>query len=113
MCKDLMWHINFYLHSLTCYLGYDLAQLVEALRYKSEVRGIDRCCGVIVLNFPVALWPWDQSEMSTKNISWGQKRSVFRVDNLTNFMRQLSRESDKLMEISGLVQACNRREKET
>jgi len=57
MYKDLKWHIKLYLRLLTYYLGYELAQLVEALRYKPEVRGIDFCCGVIVLNFPVALWP--------------------------------------------------------
>ena len=56
--KDLKWHINLYLHLLTYCLGYELAQLVDAMHYKLEVRGIDSCGGVIVLKFPVALWPW-------------------------------------------------------
>jgi hypothetical protein len=55
-----------------------VAQLVEALRYKSEGRGFDS--PMVSLEFfidiilPAALWPTQPlTEMSTRNISWGVK----------------------------------------
>ena len=43
-------------------MGHAVAQLVEALRYKSENRGFDsRWCHwnfVIDIILPVAVWPW-------------------------------------------------------
>jgi len=30
------------------------------------------------------------TEMSTRNVSWGQRRPVLRADNLTTFMYRLS-----------------------
>ena len=60
-------------------LGHAVAQLVEALRYKSEGRGFDS--PLVSLEFfidiilPAALWPLGLTqpltEMSTGNISWG------------------------------------------
>jgi len=60
-------------------LGHAVAQLVEALRYKSEDRGFDS--PLVSLEFfidiilPAALWPLGLTqpltEMSTGNISWG------------------------------------------
>jgi hypothetical protein len=44
---------------------YAVEQLVEALRYKPEGRGVDSQWGslgfFIVLILPAALWPWDIS----------------------------------------------------
>ena len=70
-----------------------VAQLVEALSYKSEGRGFDsRWCHWIfhwhnpsgrtmVLGSTQPL-----TEMSTRNVSWGQRRPVRRADNLNTFM---------------------------
>ena len=59
--------------------GHAVAQLVEALRYKSEGRWFR--FPMVSLEFfidiilPAALWPWGRlsllTEMSTRNISWG------------------------------------------
>jgi hypothetical protein len=40
--------------------GHAVAQLVEALRYKPEVRGFDSVslAFFINVNLPAALWPW-------------------------------------------------------
>ena len=61
--------------------GYAVAQLVEALRYKSEGSGFDS--PKMLLEFfidiilPATLWPLGSTqpltEMSTGNISWGGK----------------------------------------
>jgi hypothetical protein len=57
-------------------MGYAVAQLVEALRYKPGGRGLDsRFFFYLIL--PAALWPWGstqpKTEMSTEDISWGVK----------------------------------------
>jgi hypothetical protein len=44
-------------------MGHSVAQLVEALRYKLEGPGFGHW------NFSLRFW--DQTEMSTRNISWG------------------------------------------
>jgi hypothetical protein len=48
------------------------------------------------------------TEMSTRDIYWGLRRPVRRADNITTFMRRLSRNSGSLdsLEPSGPVQAC-------
>ena len=46
------------------------------------------------------------TEVSTRNVSWEQRRPVRRADNLTTFMCRLSG-SRNLLEPSGPVQACN------
>jgi hypothetical protein len=41
------------------FVGYTVAQLVEALRYKPEGRGFDfRLESFIDIILPAALWPW-------------------------------------------------------
>ena len=53
-----------------------MAQLVEALRYKSGGRGFDsRCCHCLNLSGRTMTLGTTQSltEMSTRNISWGVK----------------------------------------
>jgi hypothetical protein len=64
-------------------LGYGVAQLVGALRYKLEGRGFDsRWAGsTMALGLTQPL-----TEMSTMNNSWGVKAAVRRADNLTTFM---------------------------
>ena len=75
-------------------MGHAVAQLVEALRYKLEGRGFDsRWCHWI---FFIDIIPSGRTmalgltqpltEMSTRNISWEQRRPVRRADNLTTFM---------------------------
>ena len=53
-------------------MGHAVAQLVEALRYKSEGRftmvSLEFFIDIIL---PAAPWPWHLTEMSTRNISWG------------------------------------------
>ena len=46
--------------------GHAVAQLVEALRYKSEGCGFDRSFSLIQL-----FRPQQPRELSTRNISWG------------------------------------------
>ena len=74
-------------------LGNAGVQLVEALHYKPECRGFDaRWCHwkfywhnpsrramALGLTEPI-------TEMSTRNISWGQRRPVRTADNLTTFI---------------------------
>ena len=84
------------MHVCFCSL-YFCSQLVEALCYKSEGRGFDsRWCH---WNFSwhnpsgrtMALGSTQPlTEMSTRNISWGQRRPVRRADNLTTFVCRLS-----------------------
>ena len=64
----------------TTSMAYAVAQLVEALRYKSEGRGFDSRVSLeffIDIILLAALWPWRSThpltEMSTRNISWGVK----------------------------------------
>jgi len=49
-------------YRLMSFVGHAVAQLVEALRYKSEGRGFDsRCCHWIFfidIILPAALWAW-------------------------------------------------------
>jgi hypothetical protein len=49
------------------------------------------------------------TETNTKDLSWGQRRSLLRADNLTTFMYRLSRNSGNLnlQELQGPVPACN------
>jgi hypothetical protein len=83
-----------YLETIECILR---AQLVEALRCKPKVAGSipDYVIGIFHWHNPsdrtMALGSTQPlTEMSTRNISWGQRRPVRRAD-LTTFMRRLSR----------------------
>jgi len=81
------------LMSTTPWWGYALAQLVEALRYKRESRGFDfRWCHWHISSGLTMVLRLTQhlTEMSTKNISWQQRRPVRTADNLTTFMYWLS-----------------------
>jgi hypothetical protein len=77
--------------------GHAVAQLVEALRYKSESRGFNSrwCQWIFYQHNPssrtmaVGLTQ-SLTEMSTRNISWWLRRPVLRDDNLTTFMSRLS-----------------------
>jgi hypothetical protein len=69
-----------------------VAQLVEALRYKPEGRGV---IGIFYWHKPsgrtMALGlTHPLREMSTRNISWGWRRPVRRADKFTTFMCWLS-----------------------
>jgi len=70
--------------------------LVEALRYKPEHHVFDS--------------PWVSTqtltEMSTRDVSWGQRQAVRKADNLDTFMCRLSRNSGSLdlLKASGTVQ---------
>ena len=78
-----------------------MAQLVEALHYRSEGRGVDsRMCHnpsgrIMALGSTQPL-----TEMSTWGISWGVKQPVRRADNLTTFLKSGSL---NLLESSGPV----------
>jgi len=77
--------------------GHAVAQLVKALRYNRKVAssipdGVIRFFHwhnfsgrTMALGLTRAL-----TEMSTRNVSWGQRRPVLRADNLTTFMYRLS-----------------------
>ena len=78
-------------------MGHAVALLVEALRYKPEGRGSIPDAVIEMFNWHN---PSDRTmalgltqtltEMSTRNISWGWRRTVSRADNLTTFMCRLS-----------------------
>jgi hypothetical protein len=62
-----------------------VVQFVEALRYKPEGRGfVD-----VILPDMTHLLIQPLTQVSTRNISWGQRRPVRRAD-LSNFKCQLS-----------------------
>jgi hypothetical protein len=70
--------------------------LFEALHYKLEGRGFDSrwCHWIFHLHNPSGRTMALQStqpltEMSTRNISWGQRRLVHRADNLATFICRL------------------------
>jgi len=70
-----------------------VVQLVEAMRYKSEVRGFDSRSSLEffinkILSAALWLWGWlsTLTNMSTRIISWGVKRPVHRTDNLTTLI---------------------------
>jgi len=84
---------------MLCFSGGTLlvAQLVEALRYKSEGRSFDSrwCHWIFYCHNPsgrtMALGSTQPlTEMSTRNIFWGYRRPVRSADNLTTFMCRLS-----------------------
>jgi hypothetical protein len=78
---------------------YAVAQLVEAQSYKPEGRGFDSRWGHWLNPSGRTMAPGSTqplTEMSTRDVSWGQKRPVRRADNLTTFMYQLSRNSGRL-----------------
>jgi hypothetical protein len=69
----------------TIIIGARLAHFFEALRYKPEVAGLipDGVTGISHSAQPLI-------EISNRNISWGQRRPVFRADKLTTFICLLS-----------------------
>jgi hypothetical protein len=83
-----------YFNILHIKLGHAVAQLVSALRYKPEGRGF----------YSRGTFHWHNpsgrtmtlgstqplTEMSTRNISWGQRQQVRRANKLTTFMCRLS-----------------------
>ena len=78
-------------------MEHAVAQLVEALHYKPEGRGLDsRWCHWIFYGHntsgrTMALGLTQPiKEKITRNVSWGQRRPVRRADNLTTFMCRLS-----------------------
>ena len=76
-------------------LGHAVTQLVDALRCKSEGSIPDGVIGIFHWHNPsgrtMALGLTQPlTEMSTRNVSWGQRRPVPGADNLTTFMCRLS-----------------------
>ena len=81
-CLSVLWNSQ----------GYAVAQLVEALHYKSEGRWFDfrwchwnpsdRCMTLGLAQPP--------REMSTRNLSWGYTWPIRRADTLTAFLCRLS-----------------------
>ena len=55
--------------------GYEVAQLVEVLRYKPEGRGFESFRFYIDLILPAALWPLGSTqsltEMNARDLPWG------------------------------------------
>jgi len=92
-CISTSWRV--FLSSLGTAWGHAVAQLVEALRFKPVGRGFDyRWCHWNFLHNPsgrtMALGSTQPlTEMNTRNISWGWRRTVRRAD-LTIFMCRLS-----------------------
>ena len=89
MCKNHLKHLNL--------LAFPLAQLVEALHYKPEGRGFEN------FSFTLSLQPYcvpGVNSASNRNEYQGSsiwlRRPVRKADNLTTFMRQLSRNSENL-----------------
>ena len=84
--------------------GHAVAQLVEALRYKSEGRGFDPSGRTMSLGSTQPL-----IELSTRNISWGAKGG--RCVGLTTLPPSCADCLEiwglNLLEPSGPVQACN------
>jgi hypothetical protein len=80
-------------------MGYAVAQLVEALRYKPEGSGFDSRWGHSIPSGRTMVLGSTQplTEMSTRGISCGVKRRpVRRVHNLTTFVCRLSINSGSL-----------------
>jgi len=95
--KYFFYDDTFNMDTVIVNIEHAVAQLVEALRYKPEIRRFDfRWCHwsfsrhnpsgrTMALGLTQPL-----TEMSTENISWGVKRPVHRAENLTTFMCLLS-----------------------
>jgi hypothetical protein len=87
-----LWGVNYGGIRNVCW-GHAVARLVKALRYYSEGRRFnsgwchwqDPSGRTMVLGLTQSL-----TEMSTRDISWGQVRPVRRADKLTTFMWRLS-----------------------
>jgi hypothetical protein len=97
-------------------MGYAVAQLVEALRYKPEGRRFDSRWSHWNFSLSYSFRPHcgpgstqPLTEMGTRNPSWASRRPVRRADNLTTFMCRLSRNSRSLnlLEPQGPVLACS------
>ena len=104
--------INNQVFTAICTPGYTVAQLVEASRYKPEVRGFDsRWCHwhnpsgrTVALGLAQPL-----TEMSTRNISWGVKAASAQGWQPYHLRVQIVLKSGSLniLEPSGPVQTCN------
>jgi len=88
--------------------------VVKVLCYKTEGRWFDpRWCQWIFLwhiILPIALCPWGQhlTEMSTKSISWGLRRSVRKAENPTPSCAVVTKSGNpNFLESSGPLQVCN------
>jgi len=82
-CHYRIWKLSCQFQEVLFLMGHAVAQLVEALHYKplqarrSRVRFL-----MVSLDFFI--------EMSTRNVSWGQRQPVRRANNLTTFICRLS-----------------------
>ena len=95
-------------------LGDRGSTVVKVLWYKSEGRWFDPswCHWIFYLHkiLPIALWPWGSTqllqEISTRSMSWGQRRPVRKADNLPPSCAVVTKSGNlKFMEISGPLRA--------